>query len=74
MPEGRTRGQMTAQFSDAGGVAQQPRFCTSELPPPPRFQCDAAGGGFLYPLLRELSSLLCSVSLFLCAGYEVFYK
>ena len=23
---------MTAQFSDAGGVAQQPRFCTSELP------------------------------------------
>ena len=23
MPEGRTRGQMTAQFSDAGGVAQQ---------------------------------------------------
>ena len=23
MPKGRTRGQMTAQFSDAGGVAQQ---------------------------------------------------
>ena len=32
MPEGRTRGQTTAQFSDTGGVAQQPRFCTSELP------------------------------------------
>ena len=33
MPEGRTRGQTTAQTSDTGGVAQQPRFCTSELPP-----------------------------------------
>ena len=33
-----------ALTSDAGGVAQQPRFCTSELPPP-RFQCDAAGVG-----------------------------
>ena len=33
-----------ALTSDAGGVAQQPHFCTSELPPP-RFQCDAAGVG-----------------------------
>ena len=32
MPEGRTRGQTTAQTSDAGGVAQQPHFCTSEYP------------------------------------------
>ena len=31
MPEGRTRGQTTAQTSDAGGVAQQLHFCTSEL-------------------------------------------
>ena len=59
MPEGRTRGQTTVQTSDAGGVAQQPHFCTSELPPP-RFQCDAAGVGIRVVCLSTGSPSLCS--------------
>ena len=72
MPEGRTRGKVNRENSDTGGVAQQFTSARLSYPPPPRFQCDAAGVGFLYPLLREVSSLLCSVSLFSCAGHEAF--